>query len=119
MFFKEPSIAWRTFFQNKDSFVKQKGSSDVKGSFFMEPFRQKGSSMASWMVFYLTNHTVLYLIMQYTQLDLLLPVPAVIFKSGFFQWFEEGNSDVESDHVARGQLWPLDVRGHDPTEGLE
>ncbi len=36
-FFKEPSISylfiiWRTFFNHKETFVKQKGSSDVKGS---------------------------------------------------------------------------------------
>ncbi len=36
-FFKEPSLSylfiiWRTFFNHKDTFVKQKGSSDVKGS---------------------------------------------------------------------------------------
>ncbi len=37
MFFKESSLAylfiiWRTIFHHKDPFVKQKGSSDVKGS---------------------------------------------------------------------------------------
>ncbi len=36
-FFKEPSLSylfiiWRTFFRHKEPFVKQKGSSDVKGS---------------------------------------------------------------------------------------
>ncbi len=39
MFFKEPSLSyflliWRTFFHHK-AFVKQKGSSDVKGSLWV------------------------------------------------------------------------------------
>ncbi len=43
-------IIWRTFFHHKEPFVNQKGSSDVK-RFFIEAFRQKGSSMASWSTF--------------------------------------------------------------------
>ncbi len=39
-----PFYNLNTFFHHKEPFVKQKGSSDVK-RFFMEPFRQKGSSM--------------------------------------------------------------------------
>ncbi len=54
-FFKEPSlyylfIIWRTFFLHKEPFVKQKGSSDVKGSLWNH-LDKKCSSMASWSTF--------------------------------------------------------------------
>ncbi len=40
-------IIWRTFFRRKQAFVKQKGSSDIKGSLW----NHVGSSMASWSTF--------------------------------------------------------------------
>ncbi len=53
-FFNEPSlyclfIIWRTLFRHKDPFVKQKGSSEFKGSLWT--IRQKYYSMASWITF--------------------------------------------------------------------
>ncbi len=55
MFLKEPSLSylfiiWRTFFHHKEPFVKQKDSSDVKGSSWNH-IDKKMSSMASWSTF--------------------------------------------------------------------
>ncbi len=54
-FFKESSLSylfiiWRTFFHHKEPLVKQKDSSDVKGSSWNH-LDEKGSSMASWSTF--------------------------------------------------------------------
>ncbi len=55
MFLKEPFLSYlfiilSTFFHHKEPFVKQKGSSDVKGSLWNH-LEKKGSSMASWSTF--------------------------------------------------------------------
>ncbi len=53
--FKEPSLSylfiiWKTFFHHKEPLVKQKGSSDVKGSSWNH-LHKKMYSMASWSTF--------------------------------------------------------------------
>ncbi len=54
-FFKEPSLSYlyiilRTFCHHKEPFVKQKRSSDVKGSLWNH-LDKKGSYVASWSTF--------------------------------------------------------------------
>ncbi len=55
-FFKESSLSylfviWRTFFQHKGPFEKQKGSSDGKASLWNHLDKKKSYSMSSWSTF--------------------------------------------------------------------
>ncbi len=69
-FFKEPALSylfiiWRTFFCHKEPFVKQKGSSDDKGSLWNH-LDKKMHSMASWRTLIIFK-------------SVLLPSPQLIF----------------------------------------